>query len=161
MFKGHIHFVHSSVQIWLRLRRLYIYWKYLDNNREKSLCPVAMVTKKFLDDKPKASKWILTVSNFINLFHFQLFCQMLATFSFSKFTTRKGNFCVVFMNSIEWARGIRKFIWQSCKDGQEMYKKAWWTSRVVVLPIKTYCFLAVLVAAAAAIVCRCLSSLFL
>ena len=43
---------------------------------------------------------------------------------------------------------IGPFTSQSCSDGKEMYKKTWCTCRVVVLPIKTYCFFAVLFAVA-------------
>ena len=65
---------------------------------EKSLRRVAMVAKFLNDNKPKTSlmKWILTVSNFIDLIQFHLICQMLARFSgvksertVSKFRKRK------------------------------------------------------------------------
>ena len=42
------------------------------------------------------------------------------------------------MNNITWPQEryeIGDILW-SCSDGKEMYKKAWYTCRVVVLPIQ-------------------------
>ena len=86
------------------------------NREEKLLRNIAMLAKFLNDKKPKTSleKLICTVSNFINLIHFHLICQMLMKFSgveseriISKFPKRKKN-CVVFTYSINQACEIRK-----------------------------------------------------
>ena len=88
------------------------------HNREEKLLPnIAMVAKFLNDNKPKTSleKLICTVSNFINLIHFHLICQMSMKFSrieskriIAKFRKRKKKICVVFTYSINQACEIRK-----------------------------------------------------
>ena len=86
------------------------------NNREKSLRHVAMVAN-FWDEQPKPKIHLIrTVSKFIDVIQLHLICQMFAKFSgfnpkgpYQSFTKRKRNLFVVFTNSVQRAREIRKF----------------------------------------------------
>ena len=86
---------------------------YLLIRRTLTLLRCVTVVAKSLDDN---KKWIRTVSNLLNLIQFQFLCQILVKFSgvkskrtVSQLRRRKGNYCVVFTNSIKQARQIRKF----------------------------------------------------
>ena len=78
--------------------------EFQNNREEKSLRYVAMVANFLNDNKLETSlkKWILTVSNFINLFQFHLISQMLATFSGGESDMTSSKFRA-------WAHEIRKF----------------------------------------------------
>ena len=124
----------------------------MPSNREaKSLRHVAMVAKFLGDSKPTKTlqKWNCTVSNFIYLIQFHLICQKLAKFSGveSERTVStihvclekgKENFVLSFTYSIK----------QACKLGSFMYKKAWFTCKIVDLLMYTSCLFAVLIAMA-------------
>ena len=53
--------------------------------------------------------------------------------------TEKENFVIACLRLSQNVKlGI--LMWQSCSDGKEMYKKAWCTCQVVVLPYQAICF---------------------
>ena len=85
--------------------------------------------------KNVTQKWIRTVSNFIAFIPAPLICQMLAIFQelnskglYLSSLKQKENCCLVFTSS----KNV-KFTSLSCSDGKEMYKKTWYTCKVVVL----------------------------
>ena len=89
--------------------------------------------------KTSHEKWIHIFSVSIVIIPTRLLCQMQANSSGAEFLStiskfmKRMNFVIACLRPSQNVKlGI--FTWLSCSDGKEMYKKAWYTCNVVVLP---------------------------